>query len=195
MVAVGGRGLRDAGKRKRRSSGHALAPTPATSSDAGSASFNFQQNVYTAQLLTSAKALTGDLTGGTMNATVAVSGVIGSFLDQNNGGCTPDNQTVRLFFSSPGFAFTNYWWSNPVSVTLSGNVSATTIAVSLSDPSLWSDWNGQLGNSSASVTAGFNAAVAKVNQIGLSFGGGCFFENGVTTSDGSGTFALTGFSD
>jgi hypothetical protein len=62
-------------------------------------------------------------------------------------------------------------------------------------PSQWSDWNGQNGASSPSVTAGFNAAVAKVNQAGLSFGGGCFFENGVTTSDGSGNFAVTGFSD
>ena len=65
----------------------------------------------------------------------------------------------------------------------------------LTDPSQWSDWNGQPGNSSAPVTAAFNAAVAKVDTIGLSFGGGCFFENGVTTNDGSGTFALTAFSD
>jgi hypothetical protein len=177
------------------SSGQALAPTPPVSSAADSASFNFQQNVYTAQLLTSAKALTGNLTGGTVNATLTVTGVsaTATFVDQNGGGCTPDNQTVRLFFSTPGFAYTNYWWSNPASMTLTGN-GTLTLNVAL-DPSLWSDWNGQNGASSASVTAGFNAAVAKVNQIGLSFGGGCFFENGVTTSDGSGTFALTAFSD
>ena len=174
-------------------SGQALSPSPATSSDAGSASFNFQQNVYTAQLLTSAKALTGDLTGRTVNATLTVTGVTGTFVDQNGGGCTPDNQTVRFFFSTPGFAYTNYWWSNPISMTLTGDGTAT-LSVPLT-PSQWSDWNGQNGASSPSVTAGFNAAVAKVNQIGLSFGGGCFFENGVTTSDGSGTFALTGFSD
>jgi hypothetical protein len=123
-----------------------------------------------------------------------VSGVTGTFVDQNGGGCTPDNQTVRLFFSAPGFAFTNFWWSNPTSMTLNGNGTAT-LSVSLTDPSQGSDWNGQNGASSPSVTAEFNAAVAKVNQIGLSFGGGCFFENGVTTTDGSGTFALTGFSD
>jgi hypothetical protein len=28
-----------------------------------------------------------------------------------------------------------------------------------------------------------------VQTVGLSFGGGCFFENGVTTSNGSGTFS------
>jgi hypothetical protein len=119
-----------------------------------------------------------------------VTGVTGTFVDQNGGGCTPDNQTVRLFFSSPGFAFTNFWWSNPVSMTLN-TTSTATFNVSL-DPSNWSDYNGQPGTS---VTAGFNAAVAKISQIGLSFGGGCFFENGVTTTNGSGTFALTAFSD
>lgn len=77
--------------------------------------------------------------------------------------------------------------------TLTGDGSMA-LSVPLS-PSQWSDWNGQNGASSPSVTAGFNAAVAKVNQAGLSFGGGCFFENGVTTSDGSGNFAVTGFSD
>ena len=172
------------------SSGQSLSPTPATSTAASNATFNFQQNVYTAQLLTSAKELTGNLTGGTVNATLTVSGVNGTFVDQNGGGCTPDSQTVRLFFSTPGFAYTNFWWSNPIAMTLTGNGTAT-LTVPLT-PSQWSDWNGQNG---ASVTAAFNAAVAKVSQIGLSFGGGCFFENGVTTTDGSGTFALTNFSD
>jgi hypothetical protein len=175
------------------SSGQSLAPTPATSTGADNAAFNFQQSVYTAQLLTSAKALTGNLTGHTVNATLTVSGVTGTFVDQNGGGCTPDNQTARLFFSTPGFAFTNFWWSNPTAVTLNGN-GTTTLSVSL-DPSQWSDWDGHEGDFSPSVTAGFDAAVAKVNQIGLSFGGGCFFENGVTTSDGNGNLALTGFSD
>ena len=36
-----------------------------------------------------------------------------------------------------------------------------------------------------------DAAVAKVSTVGVSFGGGCFFENGVTTSDGSGSFTNT----
>lgn len=173
-------------------SGQSLQPVAATSSAADSASFGFQQNVYTAQLLTSAKAYTGDRTGDMMTATVTVSNA-GTFVDQNGGGCTPDSQTVRLFFSSPGFAYTNYWWSNPVSYTLANG--SLTLSVSLADLSQWSDWNGQVADSSPSVTAGFYTAVAKVSQAGLSFGGGCFFENGVTTTDGSGTFALTGFSD
>lgn len=176
------------------SSGQALTAKSASSTGADNASFNFQPNVYTAQLLTNAKTSTGNLTNATMSATLTVSGVSGTFQEQNGGGCTPDSQTVRFFFSTPGFAYTHYWWSNPIAMTLTGNGSLN-LSVPLNDPSQWSDWNGQPGNYSPSVTAGFNAAVAKVNQAGVSFGGGCFFENGVTTSDGSGTFALTSFTD
>ena len=58
-------------------------------------------------------------------------------------------------------------------------------------PSGWSDWNGQpaAGNVDA-----FNQAASNVTLIGLSFGGGCFFANGVGTADGSGTFDLDSFS-
>jgi len=57
------------------------------------------------------------------------------------------------------------------------------------DGANWSDYYGHYGNDPA-YSAGFNAAVSNVTQIGLSFGGGCFFENGVGTSDGSGIFTL-----
>jgi hypothetical protein len=173
------------------SSGHSITPTSATSTGSDNASFNFQPDVYTAQLVTTAKSLIGDLTNDTIAATVMVSGVNGTFVDQNGGGCgTAPN--VRLFFTTknPGFNYTDYWWSNPTSVTLANGTFS--LSAPLTDPSQWSDWNGTSGTS---ATAAFNAAVANVQTIGLSFGGGCFFENGVTTSDGSGTFALTNFSD
>ena len=44
------------------------------------------------------------------------------------------------------------------------------------------------------TTAGYQAAVANVTAVGLSFGGGCFFENGIGTTDGSGSFELNSFS-
>jgi hypothetical protein len=101
---------------------------------------------------------------------------------------------VRLFFTSGGTEeggqrgfYTTFWWSNPASLTLTNNVNGT-FSASLGDPSQWSDWNGQKGDSSPDVTAAFNTATTKVHSVGLSFGGGCFFENGVTTSDGSGMF-------
>jgi hypothetical protein len=44
---------------------------------------------------------------------------------------------------------------------------------------MWSDWNGQRA-SEASVAEAFAEATQKVQSIGLSFGGECFFETGVT---------------
>jgi hypothetical protein len=58
----------------------------------------------------------------------------------------------------------------------------------MSDPSQWSDWHGQKGDSSSGVTAAFDSAISKVSEIGLSFGGGCFFENGVSITSGTATF-------
>lgn len=60
----------------------------------------------------------------------------------------------------------------------------------MSDPTMWSDWDGHSGTAEP---AGFAAAVSSVTAIGLSFGGGCFFENGIGTTDGSGTFTLNNF--
>jgi hypothetical protein len=60
------------------------------------------------------------------------------------------------------------------------------------DGANWSDFFGHFGNEPA-FSAGFTAAVSNVTTIGLSFGGGCFFENGVGTTDGSGTFTLDSF--
>ena len=172
-------------------SGQALAPVTPASVTGNTVSFNFGANTYTALLATSDNSLTGDLTGKTLNANVSWTGVTGTFQEQNGGGCTPDAQYVRLYFASPGFAFTHFWWSNPIHVDFTGPSGGETMAVSLGDLSQWSDWNGKVADSSTDVTAGFNAAVAKVSTVGVSFGGGCFFENGVTTSDGSGSFTST----
>jgi hypothetical protein len=169
-------------------SGRALTPVAPSSVSGNMVTFSFGANTYTALVATSDKSLTGNLTNGTLTDTVSWSGVTGTFQEQNGGGCLPDNQFVRLYFASPGFAFTNFWWSNPVHVDLTGTSGTGTMTVSLADPGQWSDFNGQVGNSSPDVTAGFFAAVAKVSAVGISFGGGCFFENGVTTSDGSGAF-------
>ena len=47
------------------------------------------------------------------------------------------------------------------------------------DPAEWSDWNGQPA-SSPDVSAAFEKAIHHVQTVGLSFGGLCFFETGVT---------------
>lgn len=69
------------------------------------------------------------------------------------------------------------------------NNNKRTMTVAL-DPAQWSDWNGQVGTTEL---AAFTAAVQNVSTIGLSFGGGCFFENGVGAPNG-GTFNLWKFS-
>ena len=182
-------------------SGRALAPRvsaasmPATMASDGTVSFPFKLNTYTALLSTTDESLTGDLSNKTLQVTVSVAGGAGTFKDQNGGGCLPDMQTVRFKFTSStaggttGF-FTQFWWSNPVHVTLSTDPQPSmTITQIVNSPSMWSDWNGKSADSSPEIMEAFQDAIHKVNAIGLSFGGGCFFENGVTTSDGQGTFS------
>jgi hypothetical protein len=182
-------------------SGNSLQAVPANA-NGNTASFNFAPGVFTALLTSSDKSLTGDLSDTTLNDVVSVTSMdpSASFVDQNDGGCTPDNQTVRFYFTSPsasdhGF-FTKFWWSNPIHVQLtndgSGGVAPTPISVPLNDPTQWSDLDGKAATSSPDVTAAFDSAISRVATVGLSFGGGCFFENGVSiTPGGSGTATFT----
>jgi hypothetical protein len=162
----------------------------------GQPTFNFTA-ANKARLLYSNKP--GGILGDTMSAAFTVSGVSPTAVFTYAGENTPSNlgttpATVRLFFETGGkFAYTNYWWADvsPGSALLAANTSGTLTA--LVDPTLtaWSDWNGQPSN--ANVDA-FNAAARNATVVALSFGGGSFFENGVGTSDGSGSFTLNSFS-
>ena len=137
-------------------------------------------------------ALLGNLSNSAMSATFTVTGVTGTFTYGGEPSCGGTTGNVRLYFEStpPGskFAFTNFWWADAAfSVLANGTVTITAVV----DPAgQWSDWNGQ---PSATNATAFNAAAANVTAVGLSFGGGCFFENGVGTTDGSGSFTLTSF--
>lgn len=160
----------------------------------GIASFDFTDQSNTALLVTSHGAFKGtslgDLAGTTITAAFTISGAAGPFtyFGEPDGCNTP--ASTRLFFQTDnggGFQFTHYWWSNPVSQTLENGTFTLTATV---EPTGWSDWNGQPGSTQ---TAGFADAASNVKTIGFSFGGGCFFENGVGTADGSGTFTLVSF--
>lgn len=185
-------------------SGRALAPRnspnsmPATTSGATTI-FQFENGIYTALLTTKDPSLTGDLSNTTLSDSISVSGDAASFMTQNGGGDCANNvpAAVRFYFRSPsasgsstgtppaGF-YTQFWWSNPMNVPLlSGGQPAITISASMSDPTMWSDWNGQRGDSSPAVTEAFMEATHKVKEIGLSFGGECFFETGVTPTSGT----------
>src|SRR6266849_9150966 len=171
---------------------------PATTSG-DTTSFQFLPDIFTALLTTTDASLTGDLSGKTLNVTVSVTGGSGTFKDQHNGGCPPDNKSVRFFFTSPkasgttgtgttGF-FTQFWWSNPVHVPLFTDPQMpVTISQPVNAVHMWSDCNGKFNDNNLEKMAAFSVALHIVPSVGLSFGGGCFFENGVTTSDASGTF-------
>jgi hypothetical protein len=65
-------------------------------------------------------------------------------------------------------------------VHLNSQTSEFTVTIQV-DPSQFSDWNGEQGANSPAL---FNDTASHVRQIGLSFGGGDFFENGVTGQGG-----------
>ena len=174
----------------------AEAPTAAPSI----ASLNFTNQSNTALLVTDNKAqfpsLLGDLTGKSVSASFTVSGLTtgSSFMYYGEPSCGGTTANVRYYFETSnagGFDETHYWWSNPVSAALTANGSVSLPSVSLTGTN-WSDFYGHFGSDPA-YSAGFNAAVSNVTEIGLSFGGGCFFENGVGTTDGSGTFTLNSY--
>ena len=164
---------------------------------AGTASFDFTSQDNTALLVTSHGASKGtnlgDLTGRSITATFHISGANGAFTYFGEG--TVDNPcgtpaNTRLYFQTDnggGFQFTHFWWSDTAFQFLDNGTFTLTATV---QPAGWSDWNGQPG---ATQAVGFADAASNVTSIGLSFGGGCFFENGVGTADGSGTFTLDSF--
>jgi hypothetical protein len=145
--------------------------------------------------------LLGDLTGKSLSATVGVTVTAGTVFTYFGEG-TPSNPcgrpaNVRFYFqtnTSGKFEETDYWWSNPVSVDLQAlTFGDVTISTTFSG-SQWSDFFGHFGSDPV-YAAAFAAAVKDVQMIGLSFGGGCFFENGVgiVPGTGSGSFRLMDF--
>jgi hypothetical protein len=186
-------------------SNNAIAPRnspnsmPATTSG-DTTMFNFLPGKFTALLTTTDRSLTGDLSSTTLTDEISLSGPATTFMTQHGGGDCVGNApaAVRFYFVSPsasgssvgsppaGF-YTQFWWSNPIDVKLlTGSQSAQTIIATMSDPSEWSDWNGQRG-SNPEVLAAFEKAIRNVQTIGLSFGGECFFETGVVAEYSTGT--------
>lgn len=111
----------------------------------------------------------------------------------------PDaNPFVRLFIQSTtpeGWSCDDYWWSNGIGYSayledLTGV--AVTISVPL-DPECWSDIWSHFGTYDADHLAGFADAIANAQEIGLSFGGGSWFANGVALTSGDATFELLSY--
>lgn len=187
-------------------SGRALSNAAAPAAGAGNiASLKFTNQDSTALLVTGNSGrfpgLLGNLTGKSVSASFTVSGLNAGQRFTYYGepdACGGTAVHARYFFETSkagGFAETQYWWSNPVAATLSANGGPVTLATVPLTGANWSDYNGDFGvdGPQGDYAAGFNAAVSNVTRIGLSFGGGCFFENGVGTTDGSGSLTLNTF--
>jgi hypothetical protein len=126
-----------------------------------------------------------------LSASYSVQGVSVTFAYAGEPSCGTTPAAVRVFFQTGGkFAYTNYWWADvtPGSAALANGPG--TLSALVDSAQAWSDWNGQPSSANA---AALNAAAVNATVVGLSFGVGCFFENGVGTSDGSGSFTLSSF--
>lgn len=172
-------------------SGRTLASPQAAGQNGDDATFDFLGTPTTSYLLN--HQLAGDLTGRTITATYSVDGSGTLFYDTT--GNITGSPMVRIFFetSTPGsFAETDFWWSHAGSSVVAVGDNKVKITASIGNPADWSDFFGHFGSDSTYSDA-FNAATANATYVGLSFGGGFFFANGVGVSGGPATFHLVSF--
>lgn len=173
-------------------SGQAFSSKQAPAGTGTAAEFTFLSTPDDALLAMKATGPDRSIDTKTITATFTIVGT-GTFTYYGEG--SPSNPcgtpaSVRLYFNTANgpFAYTKYWWSNPGSAVLTApGTGSVSVAVT---PALWSDWNGQVGTTDPTA---FAEAAANPDLIGLSFGGGCFFENGVGMRTGSATFKLTSY--
>lgn len=147
------------------------------------------------------KAVTGKIAlGQTLTATFTVTGVasVWNHITEKDGNTTGGSPaSVRMFFQQKGDNLTGQgkyayyrWWSNPISVALAAGTFTITVPLT---PANWSSVFGAEGNASVAATAGFNGAIANLNNLGFTFGGGSFFGHGLNLTSGTATFTLTGY--
>lgn len=84
------------------------------------------------------------------------------------------------------------WWSHVAVQDLTANPDGSyTLTATVNPTSGWTDWNGKPANADAQNQALFTQAASHVQEMGLSFGGNSFFEDGVT---GTGSITVTSIS-
>lgn len=177
-----------------------FTPFPATSG------FDFTEYLYSPYYMagclttTNTGSLLGDMRGKLLSASVGIQRegnpqfVYGGQFSWNPNG-EPAN--VRMYFSTNSAPYsvaegvqneTGYWWnSHGLAVQSLTNGSATG---NLGDLSQWSDANGHRADDPA-YTAAFYVAAGNVRQIGLFFGGGSFYDVGVSILHDTGTARFT----
>ena len=83
------------------------------------------------------------------------------------------------------------WWSRTVSYQLApGTVNLKAL---LTDLSQWMSVFGEKASESAAATDGFKQAITNLENVGFSFGGGCFFGHGVRMNGGGARFAVSNY--
>jgi hypothetical protein len=148
--------------------------------------------------------LLGDLTGKTLSATVGVDVTPGtefSYFGEPDGSGTPAN--VRLYFETDlslgpivcpcqDKGWSSFWYSDPMRVDLEGLKAGNTILSVELDAANWADGQEIPATADADHMSSFAQAVAHVDHVGLTFGGGRHFHNGVgiVPGTGSGSFRL-----
>ncbi len=148
--------------------------------------------------------INGDLTGETITASISITTTgrpcfVYGFEGYPWNTC-PSGANVRLYFScAPGpydldqanADECGYWWADFAAGSVNDILDAT-LTASLTDPSQWSDSQGVSG---ADEPEAFFVAVQNIAQVGLAFGGGCFYDTGVGIGKGGGsaTFHLKNY--
>ena len=101
--------------------------------------------------------------------------------------CDRPPASVRAFLQRAGddlYEANNRFWSNSVSVVLAPGEHTMIVEFS---PDQWTNVDGERSE------AGFAEMLKNVGNIGVTFGGGCFFGHGVNVSGGGGRFIMTRF--
>ncbi len=149
-----------------------------------------------------------DLTGKTVS--VAAKWTPSIFTNRES---TPNDATFRIYFASAqgNYNSYSYWWTTGSnSVNLNNLTGTGSYSVNLSNPAQWSDLcGGQASDTTVIPThsncvgstdptmspyQGFVNAMKNVKLIGISFGGGDFYANGVAnTKNSPANFDLTEF--
>lgn len=173
-------------------SGRTLTSPQAAGVNDDEATFDFLATPTTSYLLN--HQIGGDISTKTITATFSITGDGTLFFDEN-----PPNTTgtpyVRIFFetsSEGGFSPTNFWWSHAGAAYIHVDGNVVQITADVSNAADWTDFYGEPGNVQP-FAAGFDAAAASATYVGLSFGGGFFFANGVGVENGTATFHLDSF--
>jgi hypothetical protein len=118
--------------------------------------------------------------------------------DQPNGGDSstgPGAPSARVYFIGTGGSdgsptqlglYSQSWWANGTATVYlnSQGTQEFTLTIPVSSTAGWSDWDGQNAASNATDATLFAKAASHVRELGLSFGGGWFFENGVNGQGG-----------